>query len=63
MELVTAAEIEEAAALLASVVRHTPVESSRPLHELVGGAVQSLNVPAVESRPDLSGPQGVHTHE
>jgi DNA primase len=33
------------------------------LHELVGGAVQSLNVPAVESRPDLSGPQGVHTHE
>jgi DNA primase len=33
------------------------------LHELVGGAPQSLNVPAVESRPDLSGPQGVHTHE
>jgi DNA primase len=33
------------------------------LHELVGGAAQSLNVPAVESRPDLSGPQGVHTHE
>jgi len=33
------------------------------LHELVGGAPQSLNVPAVESSPDLSGPQGVHTHE
>ena len=33
------------------------------LHELVGGAAQSLNVPAVESRPDPSGPQGVHTHE
>jgi DNA primase len=33
------------------------------LHELVGGAAQSLNVPAVEPRPDLSGPQGVHTHE
>jgi hypothetical protein len=33
------------------------------LHELVGGAAQSFNVPAVESRPDPSGPQGVHTHE
>ena len=33
------------------------------LHELVGGAAQSLNVPAVESRPDPSGSQGVHTHE
>jgi DNA primase len=33
------------------------------LHELVGGAVQSLNVPAVESRPDPSGSQGVHAHE
>ena len=33
------------------------------LHELVGGAPQSLNVPAVESRPDLSGPQGVHANE
>jgi DNA primase len=33
------------------------------LHELVGGAAQSINVPAVESRPDPSGPQGVHTHE
>jgi DNA primase len=33
------------------------------LHELVGGAPQSLNVPAVESRPDPAGPQGVHTHE
>jgi len=38
-------------------------EQGAVLHELVGGAVQSLNVPAVESRPDLSGPQGVHTHE
>ena len=33
------------------------------LHELVGGTAQSFNVPAVESRPDPSGPQGVHTHE
>jgi hypothetical protein len=33
------------------------------LHELVGGAAQSINVPAVESWPDPSGPQGVHTHE
>jgi DNA primase len=33
------------------------------LHELVGGAAQSLNVPAVEARPDPSGSQGVHTHE
>jgi DNA primase len=33
------------------------------LHELVGGAPQSLNVSGVESRPDRSGPQGVHTHE
>jgi DNA primase len=33
------------------------------LHELVGGAAQSLNVPAVESRPDPSGSQGVHAHE
>jgi DNA primase len=32
------------------------------LHELVGGAAQSFNVP-VESRPDPSGPQGVHAHE
>jgi DNA primase len=32
------------------------------LHELVGGAAQSLNVP-VESRPDPSGSQGVHAHE
>ena len=33
------------------------------LHELVGGAAQSLSVPAVESRPDPSGSQGVHAHE
>jgi DNA primase len=33
------------------------------LHGLVGGAAQSLNVPAVESRPDPSGSQGVHAHE
>jgi DNA primase len=33
------------------------------LHELVGGTVQSPTVPAVESRPDPPGPQGVHTHE
>ncbi|HEX2438049.1 MAG TPA: DNA primase [Methylomirabilota bacterium] len=33
------------------------------LHELVGGAPQSLNMPAVESRPDPSGSQGVHAHE
>jgi DNA primase len=33
------------------------------LHELVGGAAQSLNVPAVELTPDPPGPQGVHTHE
>jgi DNA primase len=33
------------------------------LHELVGGAVRSVHVPAVESRPDPSGSQGVPTHE
>jgi DNA primase len=33
------------------------------LHELVGGAAQPLNVPAVELREDPPGPQGVHTHE
>jgi DNA primase len=33
------------------------------LHELVGGVVPPLNVPAVEARPDPPGPQGVHTHE
>ncbi|HET7339965.1 MAG TPA: DNA primase [Methylomirabilota bacterium] len=33
------------------------------LHELVGGAAQSLNVPAVETSPDPPGPQGAHTHE
>jgi DNA primase len=33
------------------------------LHELVGGTAQSFSVPAVESRRDPSGPQGVHTHE
>jgi DNA primase len=33
------------------------------LHEMVGGTVPSLNVPAVESRPDPSGSQGVHAHE
>jgi DNA primase len=33
------------------------------MHELVGGAAQSFNVPAVESTPDPPGPQGVHAHE
>jgi DNA primase len=33
------------------------------LHELVGGVVPSLNVPAVESSPDPGGPQGVHTND
>jgi DNA primase len=37
-------------------------EQGAVLHELVGGAVPSLNAPT-ESRPDPAGPQGVHTHE
>src|SRR5688500_6833588 len=37
--LVTAAEIEAAAELLAGVVRHTPLENSRALAEQVGGPV------------------------
>ncbi|MEO5832505.1 MAG: threonine ammonia-lyase [Nakamurella sp.] len=37
--LVTVEQIREAAALLAPVVRHTPMESSRPLSDRVGGPV------------------------
>ena len=37
--LVTVAEIRAAAELLAPVVRHTPMESSRPLSDRVGGPV------------------------
>jgi threonine dehydratase len=37
--LVTVEEIREAAALMAPVVRHTPMESSRPLSDRVGGPV------------------------
>ena len=33
------------------------------VHELVGGAAQSLSVPAIESEPDPSRSQGVTTHE
>ncbi len=32
-------EIEAAASLLEGVIRHTPMESSRPLSDLVGGPV------------------------
>jgi threonine dehydratase len=39
LSLVTAAEIEEAAELLAGIVRHTPLEHSRALAEQVGGPV------------------------
>src|SRR5437764_8326267 len=37
--LISVEEIEAAAALLAGVVRYTPMESSRPLNLLVGGPV------------------------
>jgi len=37
--LVSVEEIEAAAALLQGIVRHTPMESSRPLQMLVGGPV------------------------
>jgi DNA primase len=33
------------------------------LHELVGGAAQTLQVPATGSRPDPAGSEGVHAHE
>lgn len=39
MEHVTLAEIRSAAELLAPVIRRTPVDTSRPLAEAVGGAV------------------------
>ena len=39
LSLVTAAEIEVAAELLAGIVRHTPLEHSRALAEQVGGPV------------------------
>lgn len=39
LNLVTVAEIQAAAELLAPVVRHTPMESSRPLSDRVGGPV------------------------
>ncbi|WP_111768320.1 threonine ammonia-lyase [Nakamurella deserti] len=39
MNLVTVEQIREAAELLAPVVRHTPMESSRPLSDRVGGPV------------------------
>ncbi|MBM9476882.1 threonine ammonia-lyase [Nakamurella flavida] len=39
MPHVSVAEIREAAELLRGVVRYTPMESSRPLHDLVGGPV------------------------
>ena len=39
LSLVTAAEIEAAAELLAGIVRHTPLEHSRALAEQVGGPV------------------------
>lgn len=38
-ELVTVAEIQAAAELLAPIVRHTPMESSRPMSDRVGGPV------------------------
>ncbi len=37
VDLVTVDEIAEAAELLRPIVRHTPMESSRPLSQLVGG--------------------------
>lgn len=39
MERITAEEIRAAAQLLDPIVRHTPVDTSRPLEELVGGPV------------------------
>ncbi len=39
VDLVTVEEIEAAAELLDGVIRHTPMESSRPLNLLVGGPV------------------------
>ena len=39
VEQVSVAEIEAAAALLNGIIRHTPMESSRPLSDLVGGPV------------------------
>ena len=39
IEQVSVAEIEAAAALLEGIIRHTPMESSRPLSDLVGGPV------------------------
>ncbi len=39
MDLVTVDEIRAAAELLAPIVRHTPMESSRPLSDRVGGPV------------------------
>lgn len=39
MERITAAEIRAAAGLLDGIVRHTPIDTSRPLEELVGGKV------------------------
>ncbi|MEO7125581.1 MAG: threonine ammonia-lyase [Nakamurella sp.] len=39
MQLITLEEIRTAAELLDSVIRHTPIDTSRPLQEMVGGQV------------------------
>lgn len=39
MELITLDEVRAAAELLDPIIRHTPIDTSRPLQELVGGQV------------------------